>query len=126
MDIEVRGQPVTVAGVGDFWSDETDGARAFRAVRRRGPVVLLSHNPDSKEAVGAFDWDVMLCGHTHGGQIIIPFEGPRYAPVRDRRFVAGLGAWEGRQIYVSRGVGNVWSVRFCCRPEVTLLDIGTA
>ena len=65
----------------------------------------------------------MLCGHTHGGQVIIPFEGPRYAPVEDKAFVSGLKNWRDRQIYITRGVGNLGSVRFRCRPEVTILDL---
>jgi hypothetical protein len=58
--------------------------------------------------------------------VIIPFEGPRYAPVEDLRFVAGLHAWDGRQIYTTRGIGNVGGVRFRCRPEITVLDVALA
>ena len=65
----------------------------------------------------------MLCGHTHGGQVLVPGMGPRFAPVSDKRFVAGLKAWKGRQIFVTRGVGNLGGVRLNCRPEVTLLDV---
>jgi predicted MPP superfamily phosphohydrolase len=65
----------------------------------------------------------MLSGHTHGGQVIVPFEGQRYAPVADKRYVAGLRPWGARQIHVTRGVGNVGGVRFRCRPEVSILTI---
>jgi len=68
----------------------------------------------------------MLCGHTHGGQVMIPFQGPRYAPVTDRRFVSGLNDFAGRPIYTSRGVGSLGSVRFRCRPEITLLQLEPA
>jgi predicted MPP superfamily phosphohydrolase len=64
----------------------------------------------------------MLCGHTHGGQVMIPFEGPRYAPVDDKRYVAGLNPYDGRWIYTTRGVGSIAGVRFGCRPEVSFLD----
>ncbi|MGC4048608.1 MAG: phosphodiesterase YaeI [Paludibaculum sp.] len=122
--IEVRGQRWSLAGIGDLWSGETDPRRAFQSVSQEEPVVLLAHNPDSKQLVKPFRWDLMICGHTHGGQVIVPFEGPRYAPVIDKRFVAGLGPWDTRQIYVSRGVGNLRGVRWMCRPEVTLLELG--
>ncbi len=65
----------------------------------------------------------MLSGHTHGGQVILPFDGPRFAPVMDKRYVAGLGMWGERQIHVSRGVGNLHGVRFRCRPEINLLTL---
>jgi predicted MPP superfamily phosphohydrolase len=67
----------------------------------------------------------MLCGHTHGGQVVLPsaLGGARFAPVRDKRYVAGLHPWEdGRLIYTSRGVGSLAGIRFRCRPEVTVLD----
>ena len=102
-----------------------DARAAFSEVVLEHPIVLLNHNPDGKDAVGLYPWQLMLSGHTHGGQVIVPFLGPRYAPVDDKRYVEGLKPWGTRQIHVSRGVGNVWSVRFRCRPEVTLLELVT-
>ena len=119
----IRGANLTFVGVGDLWSDEIDSQRAFSRMDRNRPVVLLSHNPDSKDVLEREPWDLMLSGHTHGGQVIIPFDGPRFAPVVDKRYVAGLAPWGARQIYVSRGVGNLGGVRFQCRPEVSLLEI---
>ncbi len=122
--VSVRGIDLTVVGVGDLWSEELEAAKAFRDATGQGPVLMLSHNPDSKDVLGMFRWDLMLCGHTHGGQVMVPFEGPYFAPVADKRFVAGLRGWHGRQIYVSRGVGSLGSVRFRCRPEVSILELG--
>ncbi len=65
----------------------------------------------------------MLSGHTHGGQVVLPFLGERFVPVRDKRFIAGLKQWNGRQVYVTRGVGSIRGVRVNCRPEVTILDV---
>jgi len=49
----------------------------------------LSHNPDSKALGASYDWDLMFCGHTHGGQVVIPLIGPLWVPVEDKRFIAG-------------------------------------
>jgi predicted MPP superfamily phosphohydrolase len=46
-------------------------------------------------------------------------------PIRDKRFIAGLKQWNGRQVYVTRGVGNIGGVRLNCRPEVTVLDLAS-
>ncbi len=124
--VTVRGASVRLVGVGDLWAAELDAGKAFREVKRRGPVVLLAHNPDSKEQVAGYDWDVMLSGHTHGGQVLVPFQGPRFAPVQDKRFVEGLRDWDGRRIFISRGVGNLGGVRLGCRPEVSVLDLASA
>lgn len=121
--VTIRGRKLAIVGVGDLWSRELDAQRAFADAEPGAPTLLLSHNPDSKESVRSFQWDLMLSGHTHGGQVIVPFEGPRYAPVTDRRFVAGLHRWEDRRLYVTRGVGSLGSVRFMCRPEITILDV---
>ncbi len=123
--VEVRGSRFEVAGVGDLWADEALPERTFKFVRTAWPVILLAHNPDTKEVVRRFPWNLMLCGHTHGGQIVLPFGRAIYAPVSDKRFIAGLKRWDGRQVYVSRGVGSLAHVRFNCRPEVSILDISS-
>jgi predicted MPP superfamily phosphohydrolase len=120
---EVRGSKINLVGVGDLWSDEIDADRAFADARRGRPTVLLAHNPDSKDELRRKEWDLMLSGHTHGGQVIIGYDGSRYAPVEDKRYVAGLKPWGTRQIHVTRGVGNIAGVRFRCRPEASVLAV---
>jgi len=119
--VDVRG--VRMAGVGDLWNEQVDAARAFAAEPTRLPTVLMAHNPDTKDLAGAFPWHVMLCGHTHGGQVLVPGIGARFVAVRDKTFVSGLKQWNGKHIYISRGVGNLAGVRLNCRPEVSVLDL---
>ena len=114
---------LNLVGVGDYWSREVDAARAFQAVAPGLTTLVLCHNPDANELLRPYPWQLTLCGHTHGGQVMIPFEGPRYAPVRDRRYIAGLNRLDDRYIYTTRGVGNVGGERSGCRPEVTILDL---
>jgi predicted MPP superfamily phosphohydrolase len=125
-EISVAGRRVQFIGVGDWWARETKPERAFAEAAPRGEAVrlLLNHNPDAKIVLRAHDWDVMLSGHTHGGQIGLPWVAARIAPVQDKRFIAGLYMWEGRHIFITRGVGNLHGVRLFCRPEVSLLEIG--
>jgi len=123
--VTLRDSSISLVGTGDLWNDEVDARHAFSEVGP-DPVILLSHNPDGKDVVAQYPWQLMLSGHTHGGQVIWPFDGPRYAPVNDKRYVDGLKPWGTRHIQVSRGVGNIWGVRFRCRPEVTILDLVTA
>ena len=120
---ELRQGRLNVVGVGDYWSREVNAKRAFQGQKGTGTTLALCHNPDGKVLLGGYAWQLMLCGHTHGGQVMIPFEGPRYAPVRDKRYVAGLNPFDGRHIYTTRGVGNVGGVRVGCRPEVTILEL---
>jgi predicted MPP superfamily phosphohydrolase len=121
--VRVRDQSIRFVGVGDLWSVQVEGASAFSGVSMDHPTILLAHNPDSKDVLADRPWDLMLSGHTHGGQVVLPLLGERFVPVRDKRYIAGLKPWNGRQVYVTRGVGNVRGIRVNCRPEVTLLDI---
>jgi predicted MPP superfamily phosphohydrolase len=87
-------------------------------------TVLLSHNPDVKEEVAPRHWQLMLSGHTHGGQLRVPWLGATpFAPVRDKRFVAGLHRWNDRWIHVTKGVGNVYGMRINCPPEISFLTL---
>jgi hypothetical protein len=119
----IRGAAVQVVGVGDLWSGEMDGHAAFASADRSPPTILLSHNPDSKAPLAKFDWDLMLSGHTHGGQVVVPILGWNPAPVYDRRYLRGLYEWKGRRIYISRGVGSGFPMRFNARPDVSILDL---
>jgi len=117
--VTTAGVTLQLTGVGDLLTREIDGAEAFSSGSLDHPTVLLSHNPDSKDAVARYAWDLMLCGHTHGGQVVAPIVGISPAPVHDRRYIAGMKRWRDRWIHVSRGVGSIGGFRFNCRPEVT-------
>ena len=102
-----------MTGLGDYWSESCKPEDCLRALDPKKPKkpevnVILCHNPDAKELLKGYDWDLMLCGHTHGGQFKIPFNDyAPFAPVMDRTMTEGLHQWEGRQIHVTRGVGNL-------------------
>ncbi len=123
--LQVKGRTPQLIGVGDLWSGLCDPGTAFaRTPPRRGVTrILLSHNPDAKDLLRLFDWDLMVCDHTHGGQVRLPFLGTPFAPVVDKRDVEGLHRWPDRWLHVTRGIGNLHGVRFNCRPQVSVLEI---
>ena len=119
----IAGRDLNLVGLGDIWARNLDVPRAF-AARPEGETILLSHNPDTKEQARDFHWDLMLSGHTHGGQLRVPWLGATpFAPVQDKRFVAGLHAWNNRWIHVTKGIGTVFGVRINCPPEVSFLTL---
>ncbi|MDC0357503.1 phosphodiesterase YaeI [Oligoflexia bacterium] len=128
--IEVKGQKLTLVGLGDWLAGEFFPEQVFQAqqiptdtLTPKTPTLILVHNPDTKEPLARYQWQIMFAGHTHGGQIKIPFYGPPYAPILDYRYVEGLKPWKDKLIHVTRGVGNLFGVRFNCRPEVSLVTL---
>lgn len=118
--IATRNQQFELVGAGDLWAGQCNPPGVNDASL---PRLMLAHNPDSKERLREEKWDLMLCGHTHGGQLHMPLIGEPFAPVVDKRYVSGLNAFGERQIYTTRGVGNLHGLRLNCRPEVTMLEL---
>lgn len=123
--LSIKQRQLRLVGVGDMWAREINAPAAFLDVQKKAQetMVLLSHNPDSKSELAEYPWDLMLCGHTHGGQLWIPLLGAPFAPVRDKRFVKGLGRWNDRWIHVTKGVGSLHHMRLNCPPEVSLVTL---
>lgn len=118
------GNTLWLVGVGDIWNNALDAEKAFSSLPEQStePVILLSHNPDSKERLAKYPWDIMLSGHTHGGQLVVPFINYRpFLPVRDTRYAEGLNRYDNRWIYTTRGLGNLHGLRFNCPPEASVL-----
>lgn len=116
-------QQFELTGVGDLWCGQCNSAAVPGWRNGILPRLVLAHNPDSKAVLRDGIWDLMLCGQTHGGQMHIPLIGEPFAPVEDKRYVAGLNACGERQIYTTRGVGSLYGLRLNCRPEVTILEL---
>lgn len=117
---------LAVAGVGDLERDAIDFTTVLAAVPDGVPRIVLSHDPD----VFAY-WpaelrlDLMLAGHTHGGQAYLPGIGPPFVPSQfGFRYLKGLIREGRRQLYVSRGVGaGGLPIRWRCPPELTLIEL---
>jgi len=114
-----------IVGLDDYWSRRCDGHTAFGANAAAGAQLALCHNPDAVDRdhwPGFRGW--ILSGHTHGGQCKPPFLRPPLLPVRNRRYTAGeFDLYDGRQLYINRGLGHLLPVRFNCRPEITVFRL---
>jgi predicted MPP superfamily phosphohydrolase len=117
-----------IAGIGDYTEDVVDFERALANVPADMPRLLMSHNPDAAEDTrlsrGGYRVDLMLCGHTHGGQVWIPGIGTPILPSRyGQKYASGLVKGPVCDVFVCRGVGTtVLPMRFCVRPEVAVIE----
>lgn len=114
-----------IAGVDDIWFRQHDLARALDGIPPESAVVLLAHEPDfADEAAATRRVGLQLSGHTHGGQIRLPFIGAPVLPWLGQKYDAGLFWVDGMALYVNRGIGMTPPyVRINCRPEVTLITL---
>ncbi len=112
----------TFAGVDDILRGKPRLNSALEKVPATGAAVLLAHEPDYayvSAKTGRFD--LQISGHSHGGQVVLPFVGPPILPQMGQKYPAGLYS-VGRMLqYTNRGLGTTSPhVRFNCRPEITL------
>jgi predicted MPP superfamily phosphohydrolase len=114
-----------IGGVGDLWTQHQDLGRALGDASREDAVVVLSHNPDMAETLPDDRVGLLLCGHTHGGQVVVPGYGAPRVPSRyGQKYLQGLVQGPRCQVFVTRGVGTVSPpVRLFCRPEVVLITL---
>ena len=126
--LERDGQRIAIGGVGDLWRGEVSPKKAFDGVPADIPRLLISHNPDFAERIDpALHIDLMLSGHTHGGQAHFPgFPAPWITSRYGKKFRAGLCQGKGCRVYVSRGVCSTRHLRFLCPPEVSALTLRPA
>jgi predicted MPP superfamily phosphohydrolase len=112
-----------LVGLDDLWFGDFNPDLAFKDVPANQPVIALSHNPDTAEMLAPHRPDLILSGHTHGGQIRLPFYGAMRLNVAQPQYDMGLFQLPESQLYVSTGVGYILRMRFNCRPEVPIFRL---
>lgn len=121
--LTVKGESLDIAGI-RFWTRRpADLARVLKGTG--GTTVLLAHDPRRLAEAARFDVQLVLSGHTHGGQVVVPGVGA----IAGRKFpvLAGVGTESNATVFVSRGVGTVYvPVRINCPPDVAVLTLRRA
>jgi predicted MPP superfamily phosphohydrolase len=118
--VTIKGETLDIAGIRYWTRKASDIAHVLRGSSRA--LMLLAHTPSRLTEATALAVPLVLSGHTHGGQIVLPGVGAVAA--REFPVVAGVARREATTIFVSRGVGTVYvPVRINCPPEVALLTL---
>ena len=120
--LERGGKRLWIVGLGSASARASLPREAIpkQVLRDREPMLLMSHEPDVLPEIASYGVDLMLSGHTHGGQIRFPFGPPLFLPRFGRIYVEGMFRLGNTQMYVNRGIGAVGiPVRLNCRPEIT-------
>jgi hypothetical protein len=126
MRFEKNGASFWLAGVDDTMVGLEDLPLALAGSREEEMKLVLAHNPIILRRAARVGVDLVLSGHTHGGQVNLRPEKSASGRPR-RRLLKGLARQGDTQIYVTRGLGTVvLPVRFGCPPEVSLLELRSA
>lgn len=114
-----------LCGVDDVWEGAVRLDNVLARLDDDSPAILLAHEPDyadTSAATGRFD--LQISGHTHGGQVAIPWLGPPVLPYLGQKYPSGLYKIHDMFQYTNRGVGmSRLALRFNCPPEITLFTL---
>jgi predicted MPP superfamily phosphohydrolase len=117
---------IAVAGVDDILLGHPDMTKTFEHIYEDEFVIFMAHEPDIAAKLEEFPIDIQLSGHSHGGQVKIPFLGPLYTPPGAEIYYEGFYELFPRkmQLYVNRGIGTTrMPFRFLSAPELTVFTL---
>ncbi|HEY0157969.1 MAG TPA: metallophosphoesterase [Thermoanaerobaculia bacterium] len=115
---------ISLAGVDEIYRGRPDVNAAFGRVDPNVPCIGLSHHPDVIDMLDDRKIDLLLCGHTHGGQIRFPFFGSVVVPSKhEARYASGFHRVGSVLMYVSRGLGAIPPLRILCKPEIATFTL---
>ncbi|HAW30287.1 MAG TPA: hypothetical protein DCY03_19550 [Planctomycetaceae bacterium] len=126
IQLEHAGHSLLIAGTEVPWMGQHPELPAQVGEESADFQLLVSHTPDNYYWACSQGYDLVLAGHTHGGQVRLPFIGPVFAPsVHGTRYTSGTFYRKSTLMHVSRGVSGIHPLRFLCRPEFSLLTLLT-
>jgi hypothetical protein len=115
---------LTLIGVDDPYTGHDRLWEALKGMQRTPFAILLSHSPEIFFKADLARFDLVLAGHTHGGQVRLPWVGPVWLPEGSESYEAGWFAGSSAKMFVSRGIGtSTLPIRFLCRPELPLITL---
>jgi len=123
--IKKGGDRIRLGGVGDWWEGTQDLQATMQGTKKNDFVLLLSHNPDYLETLPKDGPDLVLCGHTHGGQLTLfglwsPFVPSHFGD----KYRSGRKEIKSGTAFISNGIGTVGlPLRFCARPEIYFITL---
>lgn len=119
-----NGERIKIGGVGDVFEDIQDINPTTSDAGDRDFVILLSHNPDYAEEIKTHNVDLVLSGHTHGGQVTLFGLWAPVLPIENKKYRTGLVDTGYTKVIVSNGVGTITPpVRFFARPQINLIRL---
>lgn len=117
-------EEIALLGIDEAYRGKPDVHAAFEGIPHDTPRLAVTHHPDLVTELADRRIDLLVCGHTHGGQIRFPFFGAVVVPSKfEARYAMGFHRVGRVLMYVSRGIGAIPPLRILCRPEVATFTL---
>lgn len=125
--LKVNGKALNILGVDDPVSKRSNLKTGLKSLNSEEPSILLAHSPEIFEEASGFGFDLILCGHTHGGQIFFTKYLKKIFPLQaSLEFLEGFFNKGKTMMYVSRGLGTSFlPFRFGVKPEITFFKFSS-
>ncbi len=119
------GLDIYLAGIDDVGEGRPHLGSTLAGIPEDAPLLLMSHNPDILASPQLKRVDLLISGHTHGGQIVLPVWGPAHTQSREltRKEVSGFFRRGRTFVYVTRGIGEGIPLRFGAPPQIALITV---
>lgn len=124
--IPVKSTFLNLCGLGEYTLGRCQPDLAFQNYDKQYPGIVLLHNPDGFPLLHNYPGDVILSGHTHGGQINLPWIWKKITLLENMLFKKGLFYIDQKWLYITRGVGSIMPFRWFAFPEIVLLTLEEA
>ena len=121
--LQIGDAKLNLTGLGEYMMARALPSEAFAKYDKRFPGIILLHNPDGAPCLKEFPGDIILSGHTHGGQINLPWIWKKFTVLENRKFTKGLHPAGDKWIYINRGIGSAFPFRCFSPPELLLLTL---
>lgn len=123
IQIPIQDSFLNLTGLGEYLARRLDTGKAFEQYKKKFPGIVLVHNPDAIPDLLKEAGEIILCGHTHGGQINLPLIHKKITVMEHPQFKRGEFYLNGKWIYVSVGIGSIMTFRWFAMPEIVFLTL---
>ena len=126
LPIAIRNTKLNICGLGEYSLGKVNPKEAFRCYDPQFPGIILLHNPDGISLLKDYPGEIVLAGHTHGGQVNLPWMWKKFTALENISFKKGMIRYENKWMYVNRGLGSVLPFRWFSPPEILCLTLAAS
>lgn len=123
IQLAIKGERLNICGFGEYSCGNTLPDTAFVGYDESCPGILLLHNPDGVFLLQKWPGEIVLSGHTHGGQVNLPWIWKKCTLLENEGFKKGLISVFNKYLYVNRGISSVFPFRWFAPPELLLMTL---